>query len=561
MTTPAYLLLEGFDDLLAAPQDIERLNQAILQLAVQGKLVPQNPNDEPATELLKRISADRQGQMQQIPLLPLTDNEIPFALPKGWAWTKIGNLYDIFGGGTPSTKVVEYWEGTVPWITSADILGPRLIRPRKTINETAIEHSATTLVPAGSIIVVTRVGLGKVALTSFPLCFSQDSQALVGNRDHVYPDYALYCLLTASQGFRKHSRGTTIFGITKSQLVNLPFPLPPYQEQMRIASQIEQLFAQTRRLAELLSRAQADLTHLNGSAIAHLLDAQTPEEFAARWAFIAEHFDLLYSDPAHVAPLRQAILELAVQGKLTRQDPKDEPASELLKRIKTEKERLVEAGKIPERDPLSPIRESEKPFELPKGWEWARFAELGELERGRSRHRPRNAPFLYEDGKYPFVQTGNVAQSQGRITTYSAMYGERGLAQSHMWEKGTLCITIAANIAETGILEFDACFPDSVVGFVPSHLLGTADYFQYFVKVAKSKLESYAPATAQKNINLGILRKLLIPLPPANEIKRIVSRVEQLMSLCDALEAKLKAAQVERERLVEAVVAEIAAGA
>jgi type I restriction enzyme S subunit len=162
---------------------------------------------------------------------------------------------------------------------------------------------------------------------------------------------------------------------------------------------------------------------------------------------------------------------------------------------------------------------------------------------------------LYENGKYPFVQTGDVSQSKGRITAYSTMYSEEGLAQSRMWPKGTLCITIAANIAETGILEFDSCFPDSIVGFIPSVLIGEPDYFQYFIKVAKERLESYAPATAQKNINLGILQKLLIPLPPTNEIKRIVAKVEALMGGCDELEAKLRHAQAQRARLTAAVLA------
>jgi len=260
------------------------------------------------------------------------------------------------------------------------------------------------------------------------------------------------------------------------------------------------------------------------------------------------------TEPEHIAPLRQTILELAVRGKLTHGESTDEPASALLARIQAEK---AKAGKA---ESLPPVKTSEQPFDLPEEWEWVRFSELGTLERGKSKHRPRNAPFLYENGKYPFVQTGDVAQSGGHIKKYSTMYGEQGLAQSRMWEKGTLCITIAANIAETGILEFDACFPDSVVGFVPHPLIGNVDYFQYVIKVAKSQLESYAPATAQKNINLGILQKLLIPLPPGGEIKRIVAKVEQLLGRCDALEAKLRSAREERVRLTAAVLAGVGNG-
>ncbi|MFH0812498.1 MAG: restriction endonuclease subunit S [Pseudomonadota bacterium] len=136
--------------------------------------------------------------------------------PKGWVWTTVGELYDIVGGGTPSTNVAEYWDGNIPWITSADIYGLKDIRPRKQITKKAIENSATNLVPEGSLIVVTRVGLGKIALTKTPICFSQDSQALVGCNSLPLPDYSLYYLSNAVQIFKYVHRGTTIAGVTSS---------------------------------------------------------------------------------------------------------------------------------------------------------------------------------------------------------------------------------------------------------------------------------------------------------------------------------------------------------
>src|SRR5690606_23228098 len=129
------------------------------------------------------------------------DIKLEQSLPKGWVRTTVGELYQIISGGTPSTKVERYWNGDIPWITSADIRGIKDIRPRRTINQLGIENSAANLVPAGSIIVVTRVGLGKVALTSVPICFSQDSQALVGFNSLVLPDYAAYYLSQAVQIF------------------------------------------------------------------------------------------------------------------------------------------------------------------------------------------------------------------------------------------------------------------------------------------------------------------------------------------------------------------------
>jgi type I restriction enzyme S subunit len=137
------------------------------------------------------------------------------------------------------------------------------------------------------------------------------------------------------------------------------------------------------------------------------------------------------------------------------------------------------------------------------------------------------------------IQTGDVARSQGTIQTYTSKYNDFGLAPSMRWPAGTLCITIAANIADSGILEFDACFPDSVVGFVPASMFENARYFEYFVQTAKANLLEFAPATAQKNINLEILTSVLIPLPPLAEQRLIVAKVDELMALCDRLEEQL----------------------
>jgi type I restriction enzyme S subunit len=154
------------------------------------------------------------------------------------------------------------------------------------------------------------------------------------------------------------------------------------------------------------------------------------------------------------------------------------------------------------------------------------------------------------------IQTGDVARSQGVIETYTSKYNDFGLSQSFKWPKGTLCITIAANIADSGILSFDACFPGSVVGFIPASMFENARYFEYFVRTAKANLLEFAPATAQKNINLEILTQVLIPLPPLAEQRRIVAKVDELMALCDWLEASLAAAAATRCRLLDALLAE-----
>jgi type I restriction enzyme S subunit len=185
---------------------------------------------------------------------------------------------------------------------------------------------------------------------------------------------------------------------------------------------------------------------------------------------------------------------------------------------------------------------------LPKGWIWARLTELGDLDRGKSRHRPRNDPSLY-GGQYPFVQTGDIRRSKGTIRQHSQTYNEAGLAQSRLWPTGTLCITIAANIAETAVLSYPACFPDSVAGFVHHGDLATTRYVQVCLLAMKQRLWELAPATAQKNINLGTLDAIAIPLPPPNEQARIIAEVDRIMSLAEAFEAEAAAALTRSRQL------------
>lgn len=169
------------------------------------------------------------------------------------------------------------------------------------------------------------------------------------------------------------------------------------------------------------------------------------------------------------------------------------------------------------------------PVKNPKGWPMAKLGDVGTLDRGVSKHRPRNDPKLL-DGPYPLVQTGDVANSGGYIESSSGTYSEAGLRQSRLWRAGTLCITIAANIAKTGILEFDACFPDSVVGFVASDR-ATIEYVRIWLSFLQKTLEENAPEVAQKNINLAILRNLDIPLPPIEHRERFLLALDTVNGL------------------------------
>ncbi|SFI30315.1 restriction endonuclease subunit S [Nitrosomonas sp. Nm34] len=187
-------------------------------------------------------------------------------------------------------------------------------------------------------------------------------------------------------------------------------------------------------------------------------------------------------------------------------------------------------------------------------WESVKFTDVGELNRGKSKHRPRNDSRLY-GGPYPFIQTGDIAQSGGIIITHSQTYSEFGLAQSKLWPSGTVCITIAANIADTAILTYPACFPDSVVGFINNPEKCLPEFIKWSIDVMSKKIKSFAPATAQKNINLAILNDLEFPCPSIDEQKEIVRRVEALFAYADRLEARYTTARTQVEKLTPALLA------
>ena len=335
--------------------------------------------------------------------------------------------------------------------------------------------------------------------------------------------------------------------------VNQVVPLPPLAEQHRIVAKVDELMVLCDRLEAARTEREATRNRLAAVSLARLNapDADTAT-FQNNATFVLENLTSLTTRPDQIKALRQTILNLAIRGKLVPQDPSDEPAAELLKRIAVDRENLATTGSIKNPKSLPQIDPSDTPFDLPSGWTWVRFPEVGIFGRGKSRHRPRNDPSLYDNGKYPFIQTGDVARSQGSIRTYSSRYNDVGLAQSAMWPAGTLCITIAANIADSGILAFDACFPDSVVGLVVHDCFASARFFDYFVRTAKEDLREFAPSTAQKNINLGTLTEVLIPLPPLAELHRIVAKVDELMTLCDRLEESLATGCATRGRLLDA---------
>ena len=355
-----------------------------------------------------------------------------------WKTVALGNICSFLNGGTPSKSVEHYFQGDIPWITGADITGPVVCNARSYITEEAIRSSATNRVPKGTVLLVTRTSVGKVAVAGQDLCFSQDITALTPQSSRLDAGYLVGFLKTRAEHMESQARGATIQGITRNVVADMEIPLPPLAEQ--------------RRIAEVLDRAEA-LRAKRRAALAEL-DSLTQSLFLD-----------LFGDPVT----------------------------------------------------------------NPKGWSRVKFGSVGTLDRGISKHRPRNEPSLL-GGPYPLVQTGEVSNCGGYITTFEQTYSELGLQQSKLWPAGTLCITIAANIAKTGILTFQACFPDSVVGFRADDP-ATVEFIRVWLSFLQKMLEDSAPESAQKNINLAILRDLDVPIPPIvlqQEFARRVGAVEKL---------------------------------
>ncbi|HCL9730129.1 TPA: restriction endonuclease subunit S [Escherichia coli] len=541
---------------------IKKLRELILELAVRGKLVPQDPNDEPASELLKRIAAEKaelvkQGKIKkQKPLPEISEEEKPFELPQGWEWVTLATVGEIVGGGTPKSDNPQFWaKNGIKWITPADLYGLKgkyITSGARDISPAGLSNSSARLMPKGSVLFSSRAPIGYVAIADAELSTNQGFKSCVPYIKES-AEYIYYFLLASAKKIDAEASGTTFKEVSGAIVSKILLPLPPLSEQLKIVSRANELMSLCDQLEQQSLTSLDAHQQLVETLLGTLTDSQNAEELAENWTRISEHFDTLFTTEASVDALKQTILQLAVMGKLVPQDPNDEPASELLKRIAQEKAQLVKEGKIKKQKSLPPISDEEKPFELPEGWEWSYLSDIGILARGRSKHRPRNDPTLYADGTIPLVQTGDVARSNGCINTYSALYNQLGLSQSKLWNKGTLCITIAANIADSGILNFDACFPDSVVGFTPYENEIPVLYFHYFMMTIKSTLEKFAPSTAQKNISIDILSQLFFPCPPLEEFHRIVDKVQNLLSVCDVLRAYIQSAQQTQLHLADAL--------
>jgi type I restriction enzyme S subunit len=416
------LLFPNFDELIRTPQDVQRLNEAILQLAVQGKLVAQDPEDEPASELLERIEAEK------LRVLPRIDKE-PFSLPNGWAWARLGSILEMeYGKGLPAKDRDD--SGKIPVYGSNGIVG---------WHWGALVHQAC--------VVIGRKGSSGAVNLSLEPCWVIDTAYFV-----VPPnDLDLTFVYRLFQSLHLEDLGKGIKpGLTRSEAYDLVLAIPPLAEQHRIVAKVDELFAQTCALEAKLRQAQADVVTANRAALHRLHTAQDEEQFQAAWRTIRDHFDVLYDDPRNVAGLRQAILDLAVRGKLVAQDPNDEPASELLKRIKEEKAKyLMKEHDNDDENSISNVRNPRPPFSLPDGWTWVYIGDVCFVRGGK--RVPKGSSLIESPTDHIYIRVTDM--KNGSIDDSDLRYVSDDVYEvikQYTITKNDLYITIAGTIGKVG---------------------------------------------------------------------------------------------------------------
>jgi type I restriction enzyme S subunit len=432
------------------------------------------------------------------------------SLPIRWSQAKLGEITNV-EAGNPAPQNPEFFSfGSYPFVRVADM---GRLGAEKYIQETKdhINEKGTRglrLFPQGTVL-FTKSGMSTLLNQRGILGKDMFVVSHIGTAQPLekIPSEWIYYFLKITD-FKDIAHATTLPSIPLPKIRDLNIPLPPLPEQHRIVAKLE----------ELLTRLDAGIKELNTAKL-------------------------------QLKRYRQSVLKAAFEGNLTaawREKHKDklEPASVLLDKIRDERKKNGKYKELRQLDTTDLLK-------LPSGWVWGYLSDIGKLERGKSKHRPRNDKQLF-GGKYPFIQTGDVRGSGGIIHEHSQTYNELGLSQSRLWAINTLCITIAANIANSALLGIEACFPDSIVGF-SAYKGCEVKYVRYYIELIKNRLDAIASATAQKNINLEILDKVSVPITSLFEQKQIVAEVELCFSVADELDKTIETNLKKAERMRQSI--------
>ena len=472
------------------------LRQAVLQAAIQGKLTTQRPEDGDARELLKQIQKSFVLKQSKI---EINTSAMDFNIPDNWAFVELNQLYEFvdYRGKTPNKSA-----NGIPLVTASNIKKGFMDYTRKEyISEdeynSRLSRGVTEL---GDILFTTEAPMGNIAICELKKCscgqrvitFKQQVKNTLSNK------FFMYSLLSNAfeNQLKNNATGTTAKGIKAEKLKHFLVPLPPLAEQHRIVAKVEKLMAEIDELEKVENELHALKTAFPGD-------------------------------------MKAALLQAAMQGKLTTQRKEDGDARDLLKQIAKEKAQLIKEKKIKKEKPLPEITEDEIPFDVPENWVWCRLANLGLTLTGNT---PSTTNAKYYGGDTPFIGPADITYSKGISYNTSKKLTKTGEQNSRVVSNGTILqVCIGGSIGKCAIIDRKVAFNQQINSISP---LVTNSI--YLLNVISSRffllqMNESSTGTATPIINRGLWERLLIPLPPLAEQHRIVAKLEKLLPLCDGL--------------------------
>ena len=557
-------LLAHYERIADSPDAMPRLRRFILDLAVRGKLVEQDPNDAPALELLKRIAEEKKRlakagaiRRQKVPV-SLNRDELPFPLPESWEWTQIAELGVI---SPRNDSRDDHVASFVPMaMIPADYGATNTHEPR----------------PWGEIKKgYTHFAEGDVGLAKITPCFENGKSLVFRNLTggigsgttelhvvrplFVHADYIVLFLKSPHFIETGIPRMTGTAGqkrVPSEYFANSPFPLPPLAEQHRTVAKVDELMDLCDRLETVRTARETTRDRLTVASLARLNEPDPdPAVFQNHASFALDNLVPLTKCPGQIKALRQTILNLAVRGKLVEQDLSDEPASELLKRLAEEKARLVKAGVIGEPRALPSLVDAKTPFELPKGWVWTRLGHLTQFVTSGSRDWAKH----YSNEGAIFVRMGNLSKDHYHLRLDHIQRVKpptNGEGTRTRLEGGDVCISITGDVGMLGLIPegFGESYINQHTAMVRPMPEMKGRYLAEMFRSPFAQEQFNKPQRGIKNsFRLTDVTQFAVPLPSLAEQQRIVAKVDELMALCDQLEASLATGDNTRRRLLDAL--------
>lgn len=527
--------IAAFDVIAEAPGGVERLRALVLRLAVRGRLVEQDSGDEPVAVLLERISKERMELTERKKLRvskslsPVSQYEVDFEIPQRWTWARLGNLYHLEMGQSPPSQFYNQTGDGLPFYQGKADFGDRFPTVRYWCTK------PTKLADEGDVLLSVRAPIGPTNIATERCCIGRGLAALRPLAG-MPTKYLLWTIRAFEEQLDSLGTGTTFKAISRKLLEPFPLPLPPLAEQHRIVAKVDELMRLIDRLETARSSREAARVAGRDSALAALRNAATPQEVGVAWTCIAERMDDLFTAPADLVPLREAVLQLAVRGRLVEQEPDDEPAGRLLELIVAEKVELVKKKKVRKRKSYGSLMSDEIPFEIPRSWTWARLRDLAH-DLGQ---KVPDKTFSYIDVSAIDNKRGEIISAVPILDPSEAPSRARKLVRLGSVIYSTVrpyllniavvdCEYSPTPIASTA---FAVLHPHSGVH---SRLLFFYLRAPFFVDFVTAQMKGVAyPA-----INDTDLLCAPVPLPPTAEQYRIVAKVDELMGLIDQLEQHL----------------------